>query len=119
MFATLDLNSVFNPPAGSPETSTVSFLGGTTACSCGLGPDETVAANWGDDPGRGSASFDATVGGVTAGLARAAWILFSSRATRSITPGPLTTLVSFTNPVPGTNQRSSLIDMSDESSHRR
>src|SRR5450755_2629788 len=108
MFAASDLNSVFDPPAGSPETSTVSFLDGAAVFSSGLtaGSDgvlagATAAADLGDDSGCCSAGFGAVEETV---------ILFNSRATRCTIPGPLTTVVSFTKPVPGTNHRSILID---------
>src|ERR1700730_5919486 len=122
MFTTSDLNSVFYTPAGSPETSTVSFLDGAAVFSPGFAAgsdggatDETAAVDLGDESG--SAGFGAAGEGVTTGLERASVILFNSRVTRCSTPGPLTTVVSFTKPVPGTNHRSSLIDMSEESSH--
>src|ERR1700730_18654884 len=124
MFATLDLNSVFNPPAGSPETSTVSFWDGTAAFSSGLAADsfggsaeEPAAAGLGDESNCCSAGVGAAEEDITAGSARTAVILVNSRVIRCIIPGPLTTVVSFTKPVPGANHRSSLIDMSDESSH--
>src|SRR2546423_14413601 len=109
MCATSDLNSVFDPPAGSPETSTESFLedsaafsSGLTASSDGVVTGTTPAADLGDDSGCCSVGL----------VASEKVILFNSRIMRCINPGPLTTVVSFTNPVPGTNHRSSLIEMS-------
>src|ERR1700682_3496485 len=114
MCATSDLNSVFNPPAGSPETSTVSLLDGAAVLSSGFAAGSagvisgaTAAVDLGGDSGGGSVGCGAGEEGI---------ILFNSRVKRCISPGPLTTVVSFTKPVPGTNHRSSLIDMSDASS---
>src|SRR5437868_551572 len=103
MCSTLDLNSVFNPLVGSVETSTVSFLGGAAAFSSGLAASSggvLAGATPAGDPGC-SAGFAAS----------GDMILFNSRVTHWSNPGPFTTVVSLTKPVPGTNHRSNLTAM--------
>src|SRR5438045_544777 len=116
MCATVDLKLVWSPPVGSPETSTVSFFAGAVASlvSLGGGDDSVIGVIPAVDCGDGSDCSSAG-GGVGGGGDD---ILFSSRSSRCTRPGPLTTVVSFIKPVPGTNQRSILIEMRDRSSER-
>src|SRR5436853_7320857 len=118
MCATVDLNSVCSPPTGSPETSTVSFLGGALASVslCGdVAGNPAVGVTSAIDSGNDSDCFGVGCGVGGDGNV----ILSSSRSTRCIKPGPRTTEDSFMNPVPVTNQRSTLIDIRDRSSERR
>src|SRR4051812_15937339 len=115
MFSTDDLNSVFDPPPGSVETSTINFfpaLAGSVSISGprigGVGVAILTTGSAGDGDGVGVGSGFATISG----------FFCNSRVTRcsKLPFGPRTTVVSFTNPTPGKNQRSSFADMTDESS---
>ena len=86
------------------------------AAGVGEATGVTTEAGVGDDFGRATGVGAAGEADAT-GLARTPVTLFNSSVTRCNMPGPLTTVVSLTKPVPGTNHRSTFIDMSDESSH--
>jgi hypothetical protein len=115
-------------------------VGDVFGCATGVGEATgvTTGAGVGDVFGRATGVGEATgvmvgavvgdvfgratgVGGAgeadATGLARLAVTFVNSSVTRCNMPGPLTTVVSLTTPVPGTNHRSTFIDMSDESSH--
>src|SRR6185436_15658732 len=104
MFSTFDLNSLFDPPPGSVETSTISFFealdGSVSMAGPLIGGVSVGEAGGGDGAGVGV--------GLGVGLAMISGRLCNSRVSRwSIPPvGPRTTVVSFTNPTPGKNQRS-------------
>src|ERR1700741_577319 len=100
MFSTVDLNSVFESPFGSGETSTTNLFPGATASFFGgeVAFGSGVAA-------AGEGVGDA--GAMTSGRSCNSRLVFWSKPP----VGPRTTVVSLINPIPGTNQRSSATDI--------
>src|SRR5437588_11316343 len=110
MFCASDLNSVFEPPAGSVETSTVNFLpalaGSVSTAAPRMGGVRLAVGGGGDGVGE------------ACGLAIISGRFCNSRFVRCNNPpvGPRTTVVSFMKPTPGKNHLSSFADITEESS---
>src|SRR6476469_8605014 len=110
MFAASDLNSDFDPPVGSVETSTTNRLPLAAGSVSTAGP-RMGGVGVGEATGAGGVG-DGSGGATTSGR------FSNSRFVRCNNPpvGPRTTVVSLTKPTPAKNHRSRVTDITDDES---